>query len=214
MHVLLGKDIAASDPASADSAGSESHLASLSTGVSWSYVFWLRRRLPVRGVEAACFRSLPGYYPHRTIMNPKTKHVVVTGGFDDIRSSHLRFFEEASKFGEVTVLLWSDDAIRASGGKAPCLSLAERLYFLNAIRFITSVQPCDELLALKSMPSVGSALAEIWIDLPGQLNSDRHAFCRRRGVDYHVLSQDQLGGFPPGGSPPPSSGRKKVVVTG
>ena len=40
------------------------------------------------------------------------KKAVVTGSFDDIRSRHMRFLEEASRLEDVHVLLWSDEVIR------------------------------------------------------------------------------------------------------
>lgn len=36
--------------------------------------------------------------------------VVISGGFGDIRSGDLRFFEEVSKLGDLIVLLWPDNA--------------------------------------------------------------------------------------------------------
>ena len=47
------------------------------------------------------------------------KTVVVTGGFDDFKSQHVRFLEEASKLGGVRVLLWSDETVRALEGHPP-----------------------------------------------------------------------------------------------
>ena len=40
------------------------------------------------------------------------KQVIVSGGFDDIKSRDLRFLEEASKLGELTVLLWPDAMLK------------------------------------------------------------------------------------------------------
>jgi glycerol-3-phosphate cytidylyltransferase-like family protein len=45
--------------------------------------------------------------------------VIVTGSFDDLRSRHVRFLEEASRLGSVTVLLWSDAAAEALEGTPP-----------------------------------------------------------------------------------------------
>jgi glycerol-3-phosphate cytidylyltransferase-like family protein len=45
------------------------------------------------------------------------KTVIVTGSFDDLRSHHVRFLEEAAKFGAVHVLLCSDDTLRGFMGK-------------------------------------------------------------------------------------------------
>ena len=67
------------------------------------------------------------------------RQIVVTGGFDDFRSSHLRFLEEAARLGEVTVLLWPDEAVQKLTGKPPKFPETERLYFLNAVRYVSRV---------------------------------------------------------------------------
>ncbi len=36
------------------------------------------------------------------------RQVIVSGGFDDLKSRDLRFLEEAARLGELTVLLWPD----------------------------------------------------------------------------------------------------------
>ena len=67
------------------------------------------------------------------------KQIIVSGGFDDIKSRDLRFLEEAAKLGELTVLLWPDSLLEKITGKAPKFSLAERNYFLNAVRFMIRI---------------------------------------------------------------------------
>ena len=44
------------------------------------------------------------------------KQVVVSGGFDDIKSRDLRFLEEASKLGQLTVALWPDATLQKLTG--------------------------------------------------------------------------------------------------
>ena len=39
--------------------------------------------------------------------------VVVLGGFDDIRSWHIRFLQESARFGRSHVFLWPDSLIRS-----------------------------------------------------------------------------------------------------
>ena len=51
------------------------------------------------------------------------KQVVVSGGFDDIKSRDLRFLEEAAKLGGLTVLLWSDTLSASSGWRISRLSI-------------------------------------------------------------------------------------------
>ena len=58
-------------------------------------------------------------------------------------SRDLRFLEEAAKLGELTVLLWPDDALEKLTGKAPKFPLAERIYFLNAVRYVSHVIEAD-----------------------------------------------------------------------
>jgi len=42
----------------------------------------------------------------------------------------------------------------------------------------------------------------------------RQLFCQKNGLEYRVLSEGQLGGFPETSPTPSIPGRKKVVVTG
>jgi cytidyltransferase-like protein len=122
----------------------------------------------------------------------------------------LRFLQEAAKLGELTVLLWPDNVIEQATGKAPKFPLAERLYFLNAVRYISHVVEFPLDTPVDSLPA--NVNAEIWVHL--EANAKREAFCRQHNVACQVIKSDELKGFP---EPPPVPGpvdRKKVVVTG
>jgi cytidyltransferase-like protein len=142
------------------------------------------------------------------------KQVIVSGGFDDIRSRHLRFLEEAAKFGELTVLLWPDETLLQQTGKAPKFPLAERLYFLNAVRYVTRVVPLAPPLELDTLRKVEGVQPQIWVDEEGPATGPRSAFCRQHGVEHCILSASQMSGFPEPLPMPSAPGRKKVVVTG
>jgi cytidyltransferase-like protein len=147
-------------------------------------------------------------------MSAPIKQVAVTGAFDDVRSRHLRFLQEAAKAGELTVLLWSDQAVQALTGKPPKFPLAERLYFLQAVRFVSRVVPVSGEAKAESLPTAEGVRPGIWVDEECALNSLREASCRRQGVEYRVLNATQLQGFPELPVQPGAPGRKKVVVTG
>jgi cytidyltransferase-like protein len=66
--------------------------------------------------------------------------VVVSGSFDDLRSPHIRFLEEAAKRGGVHVQLWSDQLFQSREGEPPKFPEAERLYFVRAIRYVQSAE--------------------------------------------------------------------------
>ena len=140
--------------------------------------------------------------------------VVVSGGFDDLKSHDLRFLEEAAKLGELTVLLWPDDILRKLTGKPLKFPLVERLYFLNAVRYVARVIPADGAVNTDELPAVPGVQPDLWADLESGANPARAKFCRERNIAYRVFAADELKGFP---EPPPTPsvpGRKKVVVTG
>jgi cytidyltransferase-like protein len=140
--------------------------------------------------------------------------ILVCGAFDDIRSRHLRFLEEASKLGDVTVALWADDMIRSITGQPPKFPLAERLYFLTAVRYTARILPLSGDMDPNTMLGLEGLKPNIWVDEESPENSVRQAQCRRRGIEYRVLSPSQMDGFPVPPPTPSAPGRKKVIATG
>ena len=140
--------------------------------------------------------------------------VVVFGGFDDIRAPHLRFLEEASRLGDVTVLLWPDETIRQINGTGPMFPLAERLYFLNAVRYVSRVVALTPAVDLNTLPSVPGLTPQFWVDGETDASEARGRFCREHGLEYRVLSASQISGFPAPLPMPSAPGRKKVIATG
>lgn len=142
------------------------------------------------------------------------KQVIVSGGFDDIRSRHLRFLEEAAKVGPLTVLLWRDETLTQITGAPPKFPLPERLYFLNAVRYVTRVVPLPVAVETDRLPSLSGVLPQIWVDTETEANQARRAYCRQHGIEYRVLPAAQMDGFPEPPPMPSAPGRKKVVATG
>jgi cytidyltransferase-like protein len=140
--------------------------------------------------------------------------VVVCGGFDDLRSRHLRFLEEASKLGRLTVLVWPDDTLQAFTSRPPKFPLTERLYFLNAVRYVAQVIALDHPVAINHLPTFGAPPPRVWVDEISENNSDRRAFCQQHGLEYRVLPPSQMSGFTEPLPIPSSPGSRKVVVTG
>ena len=142
------------------------------------------------------------------------KQIVVSGGFDDIKSRGLRFLEEAAKLGELTVLLWPDETLREQTGQAPKFPLVERLYFLEAVRYVSRVIPISDMQNLDELPEENNFHPQIWVDLETDSNEARKLFCKKNNLEYRVLRAEQLSGFPKPAPMPSIPGRKKVVVTG
>ena len=140
--------------------------------------------------------------------------VVISGGFDDLKSRDLRFLEEASKLGDLTVLLWPDNAIEQTAGKLPKFSLAERSYFLGAVRSVSRVVPLGSLATPNSLPELPGLCPQIWADVAASANPERKNFCLERNIDYHVFTEVDLKGFPEPPPMPSAPGKKRVIATG
>lgn len=145
-------------------------------------------------------------------MNSHTKQVTISGGFDDIKSRDLRLLEEAAKLGELTVLLWPDATLQKLTGRAPKFPLAERDYFLKAVRYVSKVVEADAGGDFHALPK--NFRTDIWADYEPRKNSAREKFCRGNEITYRGFSADDLKGFPEPPPMPSAPGKKKVVATG
>jgi cytidyltransferase-like protein len=146
----------------------------------------------------------------------KPRQIVITGAFDRLQAPEVRFLEKASKLGELTVLLWSDDLVKQFGGSSPKFPDAERRYCLDAIRFVHAVQIISRQTDMDALPVVTGLRPDIWAMHPADHNNARESFCRKNGLGCRVIADDQPNRFPDAaeGAVKTPAGRKKVVVTG
>jgi cytidyltransferase-like protein len=140
--------------------------------------------------------------------------VVVSGGFDDLKSRDLRFLEAAAKLGNLVVLLWTDHAIQQITGKLPKFSLAERSYVLNGVRYVNRVVPLGGQAKPDSLPRIPGLRPHIWADMEGAANLAREKYCAANQIVHRIFLAEELKGFPEPPPMPSAPGRKKVVATG
>ena len=69
--------------------------------------------------------------------------ILVSGGFDPVHSGHIKLIQEASNYGEVVVLLNSDNWLKKKKGKA-FLSFYERKIIMNALKKVIDVIEFDD----------------------------------------------------------------------
>ena len=148
-------------------------------------------------------------------MNNNSKNVVVYGGFDDIRSSDIRFLQEASRFGLLNVFLWNDEFVRLATSAAPKFPENERLYFLESIRFVNKV--C--MVGIPSSDNDFSAIRNVhpsaWIIWERNDNSAVENFCKKEKIELRILKEADLRGFPDTCEGKfNGSSQEKVLVTG
>lgn len=148
------------------------------------------------------------------------KTVVVTGSFDDLRARHMRFLEEAAKLGAVHVLLWSDEIVRNRTGQPPRFPQAERLYLLQAVRYVEAAVVVADKTDADTLPSVASLRPDIWVVTEADDTPQKRSFCATHNLTYHVITSADWHGFPvprteePSAIGPQLSTRKKVIATG
>jgi cytidyltransferase-like protein len=143
---------------------------------------------------------------------------VVAGSFDDLRSRDIRFLQEAAKLGELNVQLWSDQMVEALDGKAPKFPQAERLYFIEALRYVKRVTIVDGPFGrdglLTSTGDFHSGINITWAVDQGSDNPAKQQFAENHRIKYQVISDEQLQGFPMPALSTQPTGKPKVIVTG
>jgi len=147
-------------------------------------------------------------------------HIAVSGAFDDLRSHHLRFLQEAAQLGDLTVLLWPDRALQHITGQPPKFPEAERHYFLKAVRYVSAVRLVSGPVKPDALPEVPGFRPDVWVVGDCRANPAKQAHAAARGIEYRVLRRERMSDFP---DPTPQegdavehvpAGNKKVVVTG
>jgi cytidyltransferase-like protein len=146
-------------------------------------------------------------------MNKNSKNVIVCGGFDDIRSSDIRFLHVASHFGLLNVLLWNDELIKSKTGNNPHFPQNERLYFLKAVRYVHKV------FIIKSSDEIFSYVKNLnprtWIVQQEEDNPAIRNFCTTAKIKYLILIKSIFNDFPDSGKvKSENSSHQKVLVTG
>ena len=141
------------------------------------------------------------------------KRVVVSASFDDLRSGHMRFLHEASRYGGVTVVLWSDEMIRKITGEEPKLSQPERFYLLDAVRYVDAVVVSEVAFDPDTLPEHECDTCDIWIVDADSNSESKKNFCDETGIEYAVITPEMLKGFPSLLAEPDPT-KKTVVVTG
>ncbi|MGC9520283.1 MAG: adenylyltransferase/cytidyltransferase family protein [Anaerolineae bacterium] len=148
-------------------------------------------------------------------------NVVVSGSFDDLRAHEMRFLDEASKLGDLHVLMWSDEVVRSIEGSLPQFPEAERAYFLQAVRYVSELVRLEALPSPDALPDIG-LVPDLWVvDADSARRSEqdapaKRAFCRQQGIGYRVMREADVAGFPrlPTNIFEQPTDNKKVIVTG
>ncbi len=143
--------------------------------------------------------------------------VMVCSDFDNLRSSHVRFLEQAAQHGRLHVALWSDEEFEKLRGSPPRFREQERLYLIQSLRFVEKVMIVGGKMGWISLGMLPSAdKSDTWVVSEDDDFSTRRVNMEGLGVSFHVIRREELNGFPVPPFVPPdfNSTRKRVMVTG
>ena len=143
--------------------------------------------------------------------------VLVSTSLDNLGSAHVRFLQEAARLGAVHLRLPSDRLVESVTGRPPRFPQAERLFLARALRFVDGAAVVRRPLAASVADDAAAFDAVV---VPADEDDPAlRARCAARGLEYRVVAERELAGFPPldaddTGGPGVPGGARRVVVTG
>jgi cytidyltransferase-like protein len=125
------------------------------------------------------------------------KTVVVTGSFDWFHSGHVRFFEEVSRYGDLTVIVGHDENIRLlKGERHPLQSQDERRYMVGSIKFVANTLISSGSGWLDADPEIQRLKPDIYAVNEDGDKGGKRDYCLANDIEYLVLSRGPAPGLP------------------
>jgi cytidyltransferase-like protein len=129
--------------------------------------------------------------------NSGKKKVVVSGCFDWFHSGHVRFFEEASTYGDLYVVVGSDENLRLLKGEGhPLFPEEERRYVVQSVRFVTQALISSGQGWMDAEPEIERIRPDIYVVNEDGDQPEKREFCNQHGLEYVVLRREPKPGLP------------------
>ncbi len=145
------------------------------------------------------------------------KIVLAAGAFDDVRAKDFRFFEEASKLGELNVIVWSDEIIHSNPGTNPKFPEAERVYFLEAIKYIDNIYLLSDKNIVEGMEQLIKKIKpDIFvIEEKDKITGQKYLYTNGK-IEYWIIPEEKLKiiNLDTDKDLFENTGKKKIIVTG
>ena len=124
------------------------------------------------------------------------KKVLVSGCYDLIHAGHIAFFKSAASYGKLYVGIGRDDVILELKGRKTMFTQEERLYIVNAIRYVEKAFISSGSGILDFEPDLDRIRPDIFIVNRDGHTPEKEALCRRKGIEYIVLERIPEPGLP------------------
>ena len=90
------------------------------------------------GLQSRLRRFDSGFSLHKLIMNIKSEHIIVSGGFDPIHSGHINLINNAAIYGKVIVIVNNDQFLLSKKGYF-FMDINERIKILKNLKNVEEV---------------------------------------------------------------------------
>jgi len=119
----------------------------------------------------------------------KNKKVFVSGCFDLLHSGHIAFLKKAAEYGDVYVGLGSDATIKELKGRETIVSEQERLYMLEAVRYVKQVFVNRGKGLIDFKEEVRQLQPDIFIVNEDGFSPAKEELCRELDIELIVLQR-------------------------
>ena len=120
---------------------------------------------------------------------PQKKKVLVSGCFDLLHSGHIKFFEEASKLGDLYVCLGTDQNVQMLKNHNTMFSNEERLYMVQSIKYVHHARFSSGSGDIDFEPDLDDIKPDIfYVNEDGDRERKRDVV-KKRGIQYIVAKR-------------------------
>lgn len=124
------------------------------------------------------------------------KKVFVSGCYDMLHSGHVRFFEEASRLGDLYVGIGNDANILALKNRPTANSEQERLYMVRAVRYVKEAWINSGMGKMDFVKEVEALRPDFFFVNHDGWSEEKERFCSERGIRLVVADRIPAQGLP------------------
>lgn len=122
--------------------------------------------------------------------------VFVSGCYDMLHSGHVRFFEEASRLGDLYVGIGNDANILALKNRPTANGEQERLYMVKAVRYVKDAWINSGMGKMDFVKEVDELKPDFFFVNHDGWTEEKERFCAERGIKLVVADRVPAEGLP------------------
>ena len=162
---------------------------------------WAARGGRLAEIPASQLAGFPAWEADAESITPPAlgdrPRVVVTGCYDWLHSGHVRFFMDASAFGDLYVVVGSDRNVELLKGPGhPLQHDSERRYMVGAVRPVHRCLISSGSGWMDAEPEIARIQPAYYVVNEDGDQPEKRDFCAARGIEYLVLRRVPHRGLP------------------